>query len=163
MRHYPANSPRAIARVLALTILADGGLDVAELRVLKNYDLTHRLNLGEAEFDEVMRDFCHDLMQFAEGDYYTHLVLERELIGQLLSDINDPSLQMTLLRIMLDIVNADGTLAGGEAVLLSEAMLNWGLDLHHAGLRLQNRSSRGARFGRRAADRGGPLRTPATI
>ena len=156
MRVYSPNSPQAIARVLSLTILADGGLDVSELRVLGSYDLPRRLQLSDTEFDAVMRDFCYDLMQFADGDYYSHLVLEREMIATLLGDINDPALQLKLLRIMVDIVHADGTLAGGEAVLLAEAMLRWELDLHHVGLPSPEVPARRIRFDRRSGDRASP-------
>lgn len=130
MRHYPIDSPQAAARILALAILADGGLDVAELRVLDNYDIDEKFGLEPALFDEVIKDFCFDLAQYSDRDYASHLELDRETIGQLLRDIRDPRMQMDLLRMMVDIVNADGSLAGGEAVLVAEAMVVWGLDLH---------------------------------
>ena len=34
MRKYPQNSPQAAARILALTIIADGDLDKAEFALL---------------------------------------------------------------------------------------------------------------------------------
>ena len=119
MRHYSPDSPQAVARVLALTILADGGLDVAELRVLKHFDLKHRCQLDEAGFDHVLRDFCYDLLQFAGRNPLSILELDRDTIGHLLRDIEEPGLQMMLLRVMLDIIDADGTVSTGEAVLLA--------------------------------------------
>ena len=49
---------------------------------------------------------------------------------ELLNEILDPLLQRKVLRAMLDIVNADGCLAGGEAVLVSQAMKLWAIDLY---------------------------------
>lgn len=48
----------------------------------------------------------------------------------LLDEIRDPLLQRRVLRAMLDLVNADGRLAGCEAVLVSQAMKFWELDLY---------------------------------
>jgi len=134
MRTYMPDSPQAIARVLSLAILADGGLDIAKLRMLARYDLPKDLQLDNEEFDRVMLDFCYDLMRCADGDYYSHLLIEREMIATLLQDIRSPSLQLTLLTTMVNIADADDMLAGGEAVLLTEAMLLWQLDLHHVKL-----------------------------
>ena len=53
-----------------------------------------------------------------------------EIIDALLADIRDPQLRKRMLRAMLDIVNADGKLADGEAVLVTHAMASWELDLY---------------------------------
>ena len=57
---------------------------------------------------------------------------------------------------MVDIVNADGSLVGGEAVLIAEAMVVWGLDLHRVAI--DSRSARGSvsprALDRRSGDRG---------
>jgi hypothetical protein len=44
--------------------------------------------------------------------------------------VKRPVLQKQVLRMMLDIVNADQKLTGGEAVLVAEAMKFWGIDLY---------------------------------
>ncbi len=155
MRHYTPDSPQAAARLLALAILADGGLDVAELRVLDDYDIAGKLGLDKYLFDEVIKDFCFDLAQYSDREFASHLELDRETIGHLLRDIRNPGRQMELLRMMVDIVNADGSLAGGEAVLISEAMVVWGLDLHRVAIdaRAAHSSVPARVLGRRAGDR----------
>lgn len=35
MRHYEVDSPESVSRLLALTILADGGIDLAEMATSK--------------------------------------------------------------------------------------------------------------------------------
>lgn len=158
MRHYAPDSPESAARLLALAILSDGGLDVAELRVLDNYDIEGKLGLDKRLFDEVVKDFCFDLALYSDREFASHLELDRDTVGHLLRDIHSPHLQIELLRMMVDIVNADAALAGGEAMLISEAMMTWGLDLQRAtrdvrtgqGIRPQRIS------GRRSGDRAQP-------
>jgi hypothetical protein len=48
----------------------------------------------------------------------------------LLAEVKHPFLQKQVLRMMLDVVNADHKLSGGEAVLIAEAMRFWGIDLY---------------------------------
>ena len=43
MRHYETNSTPAAARLLALTVLADGGLDRNEVDTMMHTDLARRL------------------------------------------------------------------------------------------------------------------------
>ena len=90
MRHYTPDSPQAAARLLALAILADGGLDVAELRVLDDYDIAGKLGLDKYLFDEVIKDFCFDLAQYSDREFASHLELDRETIGHLLRDVRNP-------------------------------------------------------------------------
>lgn len=156
MRHYTPDSPHAAARLLALAILADGGLDVAELRVLDDYEIEGKLGIDKRLFDEVIKDFCFDLAQYSDREFVAQLELDRETIGHLLRDIRNAKTQMELLRMMVDIVNADGSLVGGEAVLIAEAMVVWGLDLHRVAI--DSRSARGSvsprALDRRSGDRG---------
>lgn len=70
-----------------------------------------------------MHEFCLDLMQSGKNQ----LELDRESIVQLLHDVRSPTLQRKLLRIMLDIVDADQSLVGSESILLAEAMMIWGI------------------------------------
>ena len=45
MRHYPRNSPQAAARIVALTLLADGHLSKAEVEVGQKVKRGDRLGL----------------------------------------------------------------------------------------------------------------------
>lgn len=130
MRHYEVDSPESVSRLLALTILADGGIDLAEMRLLQQSDLARQFGIEDTQFDRVMHEFCLDLMQSGKNQ----LELDRESIVQLLHDVRSPTLQRKLLRIMLDIVDADESLVGSESILLAEAMMIWGLDMHHLSL-----------------------------
>jgi uncharacterized tellurite resistance protein B-like protein len=134
MRHYEVDSPESVSRLLALTILADGGIDLAEMRMLQQSDLARQFGIEDAQFDRVMHEFCLDLMQSGKNQ----LTLDRESIVHLLHDVRNPTLQRKLLRIMLDIVDADESLVGSESILLAEAMMLWGMDMHHLSLSSTN-------------------------
>jgi uncharacterized tellurite resistance protein B-like protein len=57
MRKYPRNSPQAAARIIALTIMADGDVDKAELAVLDELAVHQQLGLEREALHEVIDDF----------------------------------------------------------------------------------------------------------
>jgi tellurite resistance protein len=130
MRHYKTDTPEALARIVVAAILADGGLDKTELQSLEDSSVIKRLGTSPSEFDRVVHEFCDDLQIVSLLDQNGQLALDRKTIDHLLADVRSPELQMCVLRILLDIVSADGTLSPGEAALVSQAMTRWGLELH---------------------------------
>jgi hypothetical protein len=129
MRTYTTDSAEAMARVIALALLADGALDHSELESLTKRGLDDQINIDPATLDRVIHEFCNDLMQCAPAPNVGQIEFDRELIDHLLDDIRSPELQKKALSAILGIVNADGCLNGGEAILVSEAMNRWGLEL----------------------------------
>lgn len=129
MRHYTTDSAEAMSRVVALALLADGALDHSELESLKSREIHDRLHITPETLDRVVHEFCNDLLQCAPAPNIGQIELDRELIDHLLDDIRSPEMQKDALGAILDIVNADGCLNGGEAILISEAMNLWGLEL----------------------------------
>ncbi|MCX9155416.1 TerB family tellurite resistance protein [Niveibacterium sp. 24ML] len=130
MRHYPSDSPEAKARVVALALLADGAIDLNEIAALERHEVVARLGLAHPEFDRVVREFCEDMLVSANRLPSGQVELDEATIDALLDDIRDPLTRKRMLRAVLDIVNADGRLADGEAVLVSHAMQRWDLDLY---------------------------------
>lgn len=130
MRHYPSDSPAAMGRLVALTLMADGAIDASELRQLDHTDTVRRLGLSQASFDKVIHELCDDMLSSAHRTPAGHLELDVKGIDLLLAEVQHPLLQKQVLRMMLDVVNADSELSGGEAVLVSEAMKFWEIDLH---------------------------------
>jgi hypothetical protein len=61
MRSYLPDSPQASARVLALILIADGGVADAELRAALAHPAAARLGLDPTLIDEVLRALCEDL------------------------------------------------------------------------------------------------------
>jgi len=132
MRHYPANSPQAAARILALALLADGAIDPSELRSLNRKHILERLGLSENDFDAVIHALCEDLLLYAERNPCGQLEVGREALGQVLGEVTLRRLQRRVLQSVLDIVHADGRLSGGEALLVSLAVELWQFEPHEA-------------------------------
>lgn len=130
MRHYPSNSPQSMGRLVAMTLMADGAIDSSELKLLDRKDTVHRLGLSHESFDKLVHELCDDMLTSAHRTPAGHLELDIESIDLLLAEVQHPVLQKQVLRMMLDIVNADHKLSGGEAVLIAEAMKFWGIDLY---------------------------------
>jgi uncharacterized tellurite resistance protein B-like protein len=133
MRNYTTDSAEAMSRVVALALLADGALDHCELASLEKHELYGRLRIDAATLDQVIHEFCNDLMQCARAPNVGQIELDRELIDHLLGDIRSPELQKEALQAIFDIVYADGRLNGGEGILISQAMNLWGLERQPVG------------------------------
>jgi len=130
MRHYPADSPEAMGRLVALTLMADGAIDASELRQLDHKDTIRRLGLNATRFEKLIHELCDDMLASTYRTPAGQLELDVQTIDLLLAEVRHPLLQKQVLRMMLDVVNADRRLSGGEAVLVAEAMKFWGIDLH---------------------------------
>ena len=130
MRNYPSDSPQAMARIVALALLADGAIDLSEIESLERHEIVSRLGLDQSGFDKVVHEFAEDMLIYANRMPSGQLELDQDATALLLGEIRNPLLQKKLLRAMLDVVNADGRLAGSEAVLVSKAMKLWEVDLY---------------------------------
>lgn len=127
MRHYETDSTPAAARLLALTVLADGGLDRNEVDALMHTDLARRLGIGRVEFERILREYCDDLLASAHYLDGIRLKVADEVRELLLEDIADPALQQALLRAMQDVVSADGVETSTEVEVLAHALDKWGV------------------------------------
>lgn len=130
MRHYETDSSPAAARLLALTMLADGGLDRNELDALMRSDLVRRLGIGTVEFERILREYCDDLLMGAHYLDGMRLKLADEVFELLLEDVADAALQRALLRTMQDIVAADGVETPAEVEVLARALAKRGMRPH---------------------------------
>lgn len=129
MRNYPNNSPEAMARIIALSMLVDGGLDKSELDVVARMGIIERLGMTEDEFEKIVHHLCEDMLQCTDSGHYGQIEINDAIIDGILVEIQQPQLRKQLLRIMLAIVDADERLSEGEAVLIARALHCWTLDL----------------------------------
>lgn len=123
LREYPANSPRAKARLLALAMLADGRLDDAELESLGKNDIFAELGIAREDFFEVFYDFCADVENLPKGS--GNYLLSPAVLDQLFGEINRSAERHMLLRQIFDIIRSDGHLADSEADLFWRAVDTW--------------------------------------
>ena len=70
MRNYPRNSPQAAARIVALTLLADGHIDKAEIDTLDRVDTARSIEklLNFGALNKIFRHF-HFSQSYREKRY----------------------------------------------------------------------------------------------
>lgn len=129
MRKYHSDSTQAKARIVAIALLADGALDKSELDLLAKHAVVERLGMTHDAFDRVIHQFCDDMSQYAHRNASGELELGPDTIDTMLDEIKSREIQKLLLRTILEIVYADRRLSPGEAVLVSQAMQRWEIDL----------------------------------
>jgi hypothetical protein len=130
MRNYPIDSPQAKARIVALALLADGGLDKSEIECLDSRDIVDRIGVAPEAFDAVLHQFCEDIDQYGLLQPNGQLALGSPAILAILDEVRQRNARQTLLRTIFDIVLADRNLSVGEAQLTALAMAHWGIRRH---------------------------------
>jgi uncharacterized tellurite resistance protein B-like protein len=137
MRSYPVNSPQAAARIVALTLLADGHLCKAELDMLAQQRAAEQLGLSSSELQDIVRVFCEDLLAGARTDWSDACSIDPRTLAELMAEIDDPELRLKLIKLCVAIVEADDHLAEGEATVLTAAVEHW--QMQRMMLQLNNR------------------------
>ena len=127
MRTYPCNSPQAAARIVALTVLADRDISEAELELLDRLAIHEQLGLERSEMHAVLDSLCEDLLSSHQLQWADACpVDDRTLVG-LMDEIDDPALRRKVLRLCIEIAEADTHVTDGEAIVLTAAVERWGL------------------------------------
>ena len=127
MRAYPANSPEALARLMAMAILADGRLDNREVEWIKHNDTASLLGVERDTLIQVLLDCCRDVINEAEQERV--FLLEDHRLARLADDLTDPALRKVALSAMLILAKSDGSVSHGEETLLRFLMKRWSLSL----------------------------------
>lgn len=120
------DSPQAMARLIALLIVADTKLDPRELAMLDELDAFGRLGLERAEFMRVASDLCEDLGERLQTRPWLSLS-ERALIEAELQAVRDPAKRLLVARLGAAAITADGRVQESERVLFDYLLLRWGL------------------------------------
>jgi uncharacterized tellurite resistance protein B-like protein len=125
MRSYPTNSPKAMSRLLALAMIADGRLAPQELKTLHRSRVLEVLGVSEDTFDETAGELTQDLLTHSTNRAAGMVEIEPATIDALLLEVQDPVLRALVLKGMLDIVHADNLIDHRERRLLRRAMAAW--------------------------------------
>lgn len=128
MRSHLTNSPHAAARIVVLTLFADGHLSRTELDALLRDEVTDGLALPAAQLGNLVRDVSEDLLATAAGGWGSGQALDAAVIAGSLSEVTDPALRERVLAMCLAVARADGHVSEGERRLLAEASRRWCLD-----------------------------------
>ncbi len=138
MRTYSNNSPQAAARIVALTVLADRDIGKTELDILDRLAVHEQLGLERKEFHAVLDSLCEDLLSSEQLQWADVCPVDDRTLAGLMGEIEDPVLRRRLLRLCIEIAEADGQVADGESIVLTAAVEHWGL--HHEMLRSPGRN-----------------------
>lgn len=127
MRKYAQNSPQAVARVVALTVLADGDVSQAELALLDAIAADPQLGLEREALHAVIDTFCEDLLSSRQLAWADRCPVDAYTLSQLLSEIDDPALRRKVLGLCVKMAEVDGCVAEGESIVLGAAIEHWAL------------------------------------
>ncbi len=127
MRSYPRNSPQAAARIVALTLLADGNLCKSELETLTRLGAHAQLGLSAADLHEVVHNLCQDLLAAGDMSWGGSSQIDSRTLAELMTEVQDPALQLKVLKLCVAVVETDDHVAEGESAVLTAALTHWGL------------------------------------
>jgi hypothetical protein len=127
MRHYPANSPKAAARIVGMAVLADGNMSNTELDTLDRLRAYTQLGLGRVELHTVIHELCEDLLANMHLTWEDACRVDADTLARLMREIADPALRRRVTRICIAVIEADAHVSEGEATLLGAAVEQWGL------------------------------------
>ena len=127
MRRYPVNSPQAAARIVALTVIADGDIGGAEIEWLDRLSVHEQLGLARHELHTLLDTFCEDLLSSGQLNWADACPVDECTLADLMGEIQDPSLRLKLLRWCVEVAESDAHVAQGESIVLVAAVEHWGL------------------------------------
>jgi uncharacterized tellurite resistance protein B-like protein len=129
MRNYPVNSPQAAARIVALTVVADGDIGEAEIECLDRLAVHEQIGLARQELHALMDTFCEDLLSSEQLKWADACPVDERTLADLMGEIQDPALRLKLLRLCVELAEVDAHVDDGESSVLVAAVEHWGL--HH--------------------------------
>lgn len=127
MRTYPRNSPEAMARIIALILLADGDLDDGEVEMLDDLGVYDRLGVSRKTFIRVVQEYFEDLLHDDTGDRIR--LLDAKRLDVVLDGVDDDKKRVDLAAMMLSLISADGNMNDAELATLRHVLVHWGLTL----------------------------------
>jgi uncharacterized tellurite resistance protein B-like protein len=138
MRSYPVNSPQAAARIVALTVVADGDIGDAEIECLDRLAVHEQIGLARQELHALMDTFCEDLLSSEQLKWADACPVDERTLADLMGEIQDPALRLKLLRLCVELAEVDAHVDDGESSVLVAAVEHWGL--HHEMFRPSSRN-----------------------
>lgn len=138
MHSYPVNSPQAAARIVALTLVADGDIGDPEIEWLDRLAVHEQLGLARHELQAVLDTFCEDLLSSDQLQWADVCPVDDRTLTDLMGEIQDPALRLKLLRLCVDLAEVDAQVHEGESIVLVAAVEHWGL--HHEMFRSSSRN-----------------------
>ncbi|HQR53500.1 MAG TPA: hypothetical protein PLZ79_09545 [Burkholderiales bacterium] len=126
MRSYPQNSPEAMARIIALVLLADAELDDSEVEMLDRLGVYERIGATRKTFIRVVREYFDDLL---DGSGERVRLVDSQRIDAALDAVDDLQKRRDLAGMLFDLIGTDGTVNDAELATLRHVLARWGLSL----------------------------------
>lgn len=126
MRSYPANSSQAVARIVALTLVADSDIGEAEIEWLDRSAVHDQLGLARDELHALLDTFCEDLLSSGQLKWTDACPVDERTLADLMGEIQDPALRLKPLRRCVELAEVDAHVAEGESIVLGAAVEHWG-------------------------------------
>ncbi|WP_088279290.1 hypothetical protein [Ideonella sp. A 288] len=128
MRRYPTNSPQAAARIVALTVVADGDIGDVEIEWLDRLSVHEQLGLARQELHALLDTFCEDLLSSHQLKWADACPVDERTLADLMGEVQDPPLRLKLLRLCVELAEVDDRIDEGESLVLVAAAEHWGLE-----------------------------------
>ncbi|SAL75309.1 hypothetical protein AWB71_05005 [Caballeronia peredens] len=125
MRHYPSDSPRAAARIVVMSLIADGHIGSIEIEELERRGFYARLGLHAGELHDVVREVCEDLTQASYLTWDDACRLDALVVQQLAQEVRDEHMRREVLELCESAVLADGHITCTEAAVLDAVRHAW--------------------------------------
>ena len=125
MRTYPANSPEAAARLVALVLISDGHVCRSEIDALDRLGAADELGLQPGAMPGIVQTLCEDLLLGAHASGSLLANVDDDALASLMAEVTDPALRGRVLRLAVAVANADRHLAEGEVLVLEAARRHW--------------------------------------
>jgi hypothetical protein len=125
MRHYPSDSPRAAARIVVMSLIADGHIGSAEIEALERRGFYARLGLYAGELHDVVREVCEDLTRCSYLTWDDVCRVDPHVVHQLAQDVSDERVRRDVLTLCESAVVADGVMSCTEAAVIDAVKRAW--------------------------------------
>ncbi len=125
LRKYPVNSPEAIGRIVAMTMITDAEVDPREIDVLDRSNAWSSMGLDRKGFSVVARDYLRDLRNSTDDENIR--LVDQSRIDAMLDEVQDPEARLRACEVMLNVISADGKALEVERALLSHVLGRWDL------------------------------------
>ena len=121
-----AERSTAVARAVALTMMADASLHPKELDALDAMNLYAELGLTRDQFLTIASEcFADAMLDMRERDRPT--LLDDVLVDRVLGDVHDAEARALAYRASVALLPADGRLSEGELAVLQRMLDRWQL------------------------------------
>jgi len=125
MRHYPSDSPRAAARIVVMSLIADGHIGSAEVEELERRGFYARLGLDPGELHEIVQEVCEDLMRDAYLSWDEACRVDPHVVQQLAKEVRCERMRRDVLTLCESAVVADGVMTFTEAAVIDAVRRAW--------------------------------------